>query len=251
VNKDDPFEIEKKRQKFALENRFDELEKLYQSSHASIENLNTGEFWDERIDENIDHTPPDGMTRDRIEVTYKFLPKGVRKILDIGAGYGYVEKLLSKNKDIEIFGNDISPNAIKNLKKRFKGSFKLESLYEMNYKSEAFDAIFMLEVLEHVPPSKTFGLLADIKRMLRKQGYLILSVPMNEGLETMKDNPNGHMRMYTEDLIKAELEIIGFSVLASKTLYAFNRYYKVKKIISKMLRNRWKPNNIVVLAQAI
>ena len=72
---------------------------------------------------------------------------------------------------------------------------------------------------------------------------------MNEGLEEMKDNPNGHTRMYTEDLIKAELKIAGFSVLDFKTLYAFNNYYQVKKTISKIFRNRWQPNNIVLLAQ--
>ena len=251
MNTKNPFEIEKKRQEFASESRLNELKTLYHSSYASIKNLNTGEFWDERIDERTDHIPPDGMTKDRIKTTYKFLPKGVRRVLDIGVGYGYVEKLLSKNTNIEIFGNDISPNAIKNLKKRFKGKFKLESLYEMKYKSEFFDAIFMLEVLEHVPPSKTFGLLTDIKRMLKKSGYLILSVPMNEGLEEMKDNPNGHVRMYTQALINAELEIAGYDVLSSKMLYAFNTHYVLKILISKIFKNRWKPNNIVLLAQAI
>ncbi len=73
---------------------------------------------------------------------------------------------------------------------------------------------------------------------------------MNEGLEEMKDNPNGHVRMYTQDLIKAELEIAGFNILAFKTLYAFNTHYMFKKIISKILRNKWIPNNIIVLAQA-
>ncbi len=245
------FKVEKYRHQLASLGKLSVLKTKYSRNFPSIENLNTGEFWDERIDEHTDHIPPDGMTKDRIETTYEFLPKRVRRVLDIGAGYGYVEKLLSKNTNIEIFGNDISPNAIKNLKKRFKGKFKLESLYEMKYKSEFFDAIFLLEVLEHVPPSKTFGLLADIKRMLKKSGYLILSVPMNEGLEEMIDNPNGHVRMYTHDLIKAELEIAGYDVLNSKMLYAFNTDYALKKLISKIFKNRWQPNNIVLLAQAM
>jgi TolB-like protein len=73
---------------------------------------------------------------------------------------------------------------------------------------------------------------------------------MNEGLEEMKDNPNGHLRMYTEDLITAELRLAGFKVLAVKTLFAFKNFYKVKKIIARILKNRWKPNNIIVLAQS-
>jgi 2-polyprenyl-3-methyl-5-hydroxy-6-metoxy-1,4-benzoquinol methylase len=244
------FKVEKYRHQLASLGKLNVLKTKYSRNFPSIENLNTGKFWDQRIDESVDHKPEDGMTRERVEIAYRFMPRRARVVLDIGAGYGYVERFLNKDKDIKIYGNDISRNAIQNLKKRFKGSFKLESLYKMKYKSGFFDAIFMLEVLEHVTPSKTLGLLADIKRMLKKRGYLILSVPMNEGLEEMKDNPNGHVRMYTQDLIKAELEIAGFNILAFKTLYAFNTQYMFKKIISKILRNKWIPNNIIVLAQA-
>jgi 2-polyprenyl-3-methyl-5-hydroxy-6-metoxy-1,4-benzoquinol methylase len=243
------FQLEKNRQKLAFMGELSVLNEKYKQSLPEIKNLNTSKFWDQRIDARIDHGPGDGMTRERVDIAYKFMPKRAMKVLDIGAGYGYIEKLLCINPNIEIFGNDISPNAIENLQKRFKGKFKLESLYKMKYKSEFFDAIFMLEVLEHVPPSKTFGLLADIKRMLKKRGYLILSVPMNEGLEEMKDNPNGHVRIYTQALIKAELEIADYDVLSSKMLYAFNTHYMLKKLISKISRNRWQPNNIVLLAQ--
>ena len=249
--KDKAFEVENKRQKLATNGHFSLLSKLYLPHFPSIKNLNTGEFWNERIDESVDHKPKDEITSERVEIAYRFLPKCAKVILDIGTGYGYIERLISRNNNIEIFGNDISENAIQNLRKRFAGNFKLESLYKMRYKSGFFDTVFMLEVLEHVPPSKTFSLLADIKRMLKKKGYLILSVPMNEGLEDMKDNPNGHVRMYTQALIKAELEIAGYDVLSSKMLYAFNTHYMLKKLISKIFRNRWQPNNIVLLAQAM
>jgi len=251
VKKNTAFEIEKARQAFAAKNKLFELKRFYETSLPEIRNLNTSEFWDERINEEVDHIPYDGMTDERIKIAYGFLPKNAKKVLDIGAGYGYVEKLLSKKRNIEIFGNDISENAIKNLKKRFKGSFKLESLYEMKYKPATFDAVFMLEVLEHVAPSRLFKLLADVKKILGNGGYLIASVPTNEGLEDMNGNPNGHMRMYTVDLIVAELKIAGFEVVDVKTLYAFNNLYLIKKIISKIMRNRWKPNDIIIKAKSI
>src|SRR3989304_2736452 len=89
-----------------------------------------------------------------------------------------------------------------------------------------FDAIFALEGLEHVAPSKIFN-----------------------SLEKMRNNPSGHTRTYTENLIRAELKIAGFKILKLKTLYAFKSFYGFKKISSKILRNRWKPNDIVVLAK--
>jgi 2-polyprenyl-3-methyl-5-hydroxy-6-metoxy-1,4-benzoquinol methylase len=251
VKKNTVIEIEKARQAFAAKNKLFELKRFYEASLPEIKNLNTAGFWDERIDEVVDHIPYDGMTDERIRIAYGFMPKNTRKILDIGAGYGYIEKLLSRNADIEIFGNDISENAIQNLKNRFKGSFKLESLYKMKYEHASFDVVFMLEVLEHVVPSKLFKLLADVKKILGKGGYLIASVPTNEGLEDMNSNPNGHVRMYTEDLIAAELKIAGFEVVDIKTLYAFKDLYFLKKIISKFLKNRWKPNDIIIKARSI
>ena len=47
------FEIEKKRQRLATKGKINELKKLYSPSLPEIKNLNTGKFWDERIDENM------------------------------------------------------------------------------------------------------------------------------------------------------------------------------------------------------
>ena len=251
MNRINPFKIEKLRQNLASKHKLNELKFLYNNSLPEITNLNTAHFWDEKIEKQVDYSSKDGMTKERINIAYKFMPNTARKILDIGAGYGYIERLISKNKNIQIYGNDISKNAIKNLRKRYKGNFKLESVYKMKYKYHMFDAVFMLEVLEHVPPSKTFKVLEEVKKILRKNCYLILSVPTNEGLEKMKDNPNGHVRMYTNDLIKAELMISGFKVLDIKTLYAFKNFYLIKKVISKIFKNRWKPNDIIVKAKSI
>lgn len=249
MNKKNPFRMEELRQVLASKRKFDELKLLYDKSLPEISDLNTAHFWNERIEKRVDYKPGDGMTRERINIAYKFMSNTAIKILDIGAGYGYIESLISKHKFIKIYGNDISENAIRNLKERFKGSFKQESVYKMEYERNFFDIVFMLEVLEHVPPSKTFKVLRDVKKILKKNGYLILSVPTNEGLEKMSDNPNGHVRMYTKDLIKAELEIAGFKLLDVKVLYAFKHYYYIKNLISKVFRNRWKPNDIIIKAQ--
>lgn len=249
--RNNPFRVEELRQILAARGNIDELKRMYDKSLPEILNLNTNVFWNDRIDKSMDHIPARGMTAERIKVAYDFMPKKAKKILDIGAGYGYIEKLISKNKKIEIYGNDISENAIKNLRKRFKGTFRLESLYKMKYDSNSFDIVFMLEVLEHVPPSKTFKILNSIKKFLKRNGNLIISIPTNERLESMKENPNGHVRLYTKDLITAELQIAGFKVVKIKTLIAFQNMYAFKKLVAKVLVNKWSPNDIIVVAKSI
>lgn len=245
-----PFLVERARQILASINDLNSLRKIYSPKYAEIKNLNTSSFWNNKLSKESEFEKQDGMTKDRVMTAFKFLPRNAKKALDIGAGNGFIEELLSQ-KNIKIFGNDISGVSVKNLKNKFKGQFRKESIYKMKYSRKSFDAIFALEVLEHVPPTKIFNLLKKIKEILRKKGSFIMSVPTNEGLEKMKNNPSGHTRTYTENLVRAELRIAGFKILKLKTLYAFKNFYAFKKISSKFLRNRWKPNDIVILAKII
>jgi len=246
-----PFLVERARQILASINDLETLRKTYAVKYAEIKNLNTSSFWNKKLSDKKNLEKQDGMTRDRIKTAFKFLPRSVKKVLDIGAGNGFVEELLIQDKNIKIFGNDISAAAVKKLKNKFKGEFRKESVYKMRFPKKTFDAIFALEVLEHIPPSKVFNVLNKVREILRKKGSFIVSVPTNEGLEKMKENPNGHTRTYTENLIRAELKISGFKIFKLKTFYAFKNFYAFKKISSKFLRNQWKPNDIVILAKPV
>lgn len=242
-----PFKIEKCRQILVDTNDTNALKKMYNSSLPGIKNLNTSTFWDFKLSETQYLRDQDGMTKDRVKTAFRFLPNHANKVLDVGPGQGFLEELLTRKK-IKVYGIDISPEAIKNLQDRLEGRFKKESLYKMIYSKIFFDCIFMLEVLEHIPADKTFKVLSRIKDILKRRGFLIISVPMNEGLDRIDNNPSGHTRMYTEDLIKWELEYSGFKVLRTKTLYAFSNFYLFKSLLAKIVK-RWSPNNIVVLAQ--
>jgi 2-polyprenyl-3-methyl-5-hydroxy-6-metoxy-1,4-benzoquinol methylase len=246
-----PFKIEHNRNDLAIAQRLDELKKTYTSKFPEIIDLNSQVFWNERLTIRQPLSDQDGMTQKRSRIISQLLPLSVRTLLDLGIGPGWVEELLEKRGTITFFGTDISDKTIKNVKKRFKGNFWVESIYEKHKRKEKYDAIMTLEVMEHIPPSKTFVILKKIHDLLIPNGYYVVSVPTNEGLEIMKDNPNGHVRLYTVPLICAELEIAGFKVLNIKTIYAFKNYYFIKDILAKIMRHKWKPNNIIVLAQKI
>lgn len=245
---ENPFRVENYRQILAKQSRLNSLKKTYSSSFPEIRNLNTPSFWNNKFIAIGNIQQEDGMTKDRVKTAYNFLPKTCKRVLDVGAGAGFLEEYLKDNKYLSIYANDFSDISIKKLKKHFKVNFKKQSIYAMKYPDNFFDCIFILEVLEHIPPSKILNVLRNINSMLRVKGILIVSVPMNENLEQMETNPNGHVRDYTYELIKTELEIVGFNLLESKTLYAFNNFYIIKSLLSKILRNRWKPNNVVIKA---
>jgi hypothetical protein len=84
---------------------------------------------------------------------------------------------------------------------------------------------------------------------MTKNTDLVISVPVNEKYSNTC-NPNGHMRRYSIELIKAELKIAGFKIIEIRTLIAFNKNYLLKKIIAKyILRNKWQPNVVIIKAK--
>lgn len=244
------FKVEECRQILASTNKLQELKRMYGSIFPEIKNLNTSSFWNQKLHTTISFAKQDGMTKERVITAFSYIPKTTKKILDIGAGYGFLEEVLSKNNySHEVYGFDISRKAINNLKKRFKGNFITGSIYDPPYKNNYFETICALEVLEHIPPSKIFFVLQKIKNLLRSKGIFILSIPLNEDLKFKKENPSGHLREYTKDLIMAELSLAGFRVVQYKELFAFSSLYRLKSIFQKwVFRNRWKPNDIVIKA---
>jgi 2-polyprenyl-3-methyl-5-hydroxy-6-metoxy-1,4-benzoquinol methylase len=90
-----------------------------------------------------------------------------KKILDAGCGEGIlVEKYRNKGYDIE----GIDPN--------YESEFvKPVSILKTDYKDDTFDIVLLLDVLEHISYSDQYIALKEIKRILKSDGLLIMSVP--------------------------------------------------------------------------
>lgn len=243
-----PFRVEDCRKILANSGRIDDLLKLYSPKYKEIVDNNTPDLWNTRFSEFESLDKQDGMTKDRIKTIYHLIKNKQGNLLDIGVGQGYLEELYANKSKLNIFAIDISDTVIKRLSKKYKGQFKKQSVYDMNFNNNYFDVIVILEVLEHIPPSKIFNVLKHINKLLKRGGLLIVSVPTNEGLENMSINYNAHTRDYSENLIISELHISGFNICNVKRLYSFKNYYKIKKLLVRIIKHRWHPNNIIIVA---
>lgn len=99
-------------------------------------------------------------------------------MLDIGCGGGRVTETLPYYfPGTKIFGCDISKSAITYAKKFGSGKVTYARINgkRLPYASASFDACICFDVLEHVPDAEF--LLRDIRRVLKKNGVLILIVP--------------------------------------------------------------------------
>ena len=194
------------------------------------------------------------MTKDKISKILSLIPIIDGPVLDLGLGQGYLEELAAKKKrEINIYGLDISEIVINRARKKFKGSFIVGDILNISkvFNKKKFDVILAIEVIEHISPKDIFNFLKDVRNRLNSNGIFLISTPLNEHLRKGNVNLSGHVRDYSIDILKLELEISGFKILEIHTFYAFKKFYTIKKILAKFFNKRWETNNVVIKAQKV
>lgn len=102
------------------------------------------------------------------------------KILDIGSADGVFTKvILDKSKADKVIGIDVLKSSVdwakKHWKRNKKLTFKVGDAHKLEFSANTFDAVVILEVLEHV--HKPEKVLQGVKRVLKKGGYGLFLVP--------------------------------------------------------------------------
>lgn len=248
-------ELEEMRNRLALEGKESLFEKTYfKKIKYNIEDINTPVYWDGKNKNDFQQLIKSPIYNDKLREVFKILKYKNGSVLDIGFGNGEIEKILVNTK-LHLAGIEISKRSVGKIRGIVNGDFKKASIYKIPFKNNSFDYVLALDVLEHLSDKKLFDALKEINRVTKSGGCLIVSVPLNENLIELieKDlNVNGHLRMYTPNILHMELKLSGFRILKSIDLYAFKNYYFFKKIIPNFIKNLfYKPNLNITLSQKI
>lgn len=113
----------------------------------------------------------------RYESTLPFVKDKI--VLDIASGSGYGTQMISKNAK-HVYGVDIEEKAINYAISNFNApniSFKVGSGTAIPLDNDSIDTVVTFETLEHIENSEKF--VSEIKRVLKKNGQLVLSTPNN------------------------------------------------------------------------
>ncbi len=149
-------------------------------------------------------------------------------ILDIGCHSGlFTKRIHGKLLPNKIYGVDVSKVAIGRAKKRIpSGYFQIADAQNLPFENNTFAAVFCLEVLEHVDyPQKV---LSEIKRVLKKGGYSVLLVPMDNLLFKLiwffwnlkyKVWTHTHVQSFTNSKLEDLIEEKGLKITDSKTFH--------------------------------
>ncbi len=119
-----------------------------------------------------------------LEEIDQYLPKRGR-ILDLGCGFGLFSLFFaSMQRERELVGVDFDAKRVEQARASAEKLGLTNATYHhgdvLEWESSGrFDAIYMLDVLHHVPPEAAPGLLAQLRGKLRPGGVLLLKEVAN------------------------------------------------------------------------
>jgi methionine biosynthesis protein MetW len=187
-----------------------------------------------------------------------------KKILDIGCGDGFFALQIIKTTKAEVSGIDISKEAVEVARNNGINALNCD-LNQDNicFETNSFDLVYLGEVLEHMLDPDC--VLDEIYRILKPDGYLLLSTPnlaawynrflLLFGIQpiftetsTRKNfgrvlkflgegsQPVGHLRIFTLGALKKIIKSCNFEIVHIEAMpfLPFPLIYQVDKLIGKI-----------------
>ena len=154
-------------------------------------------------------------------------------ILDFGSGSGVNLNMLKKYGLVDIHEkNKYARIAIKKKNKEIKNLYST-----LKIKKKFYDLILVADVIEHVKHPKI--LLKNLKKFLKKDGHILITVPAYQFLFNKKDENLGHYKRYNKQLLKSEL-----SEFKIKNISHFNTFLCIPIIMVTLLNKFLKKDYI-------
>lgn len=153
-------------------------------------------------------------------------------ILDFGCGTGNLLKFISQLRpDIRLHGADFSHESIRAAQETCSSieppaDLRTLSCLPTTWASGSFDAVFSLEVVEHLANPDLEAMLSEIHRLLKHGGHVVVTTPNDENLEQLHTCcPNcgstfhiwQHVRSWSKDSLTEFMSRHGFALVSAKS----------------------------------
>lgn len=154
------------------------------------------------------------------------------RICDFGAGKGHLIRHLIDLTPAEVHAVEFSPDSERAIRERFAGEPRYRGcalVRDGRTDSEArfFDHAFLCETIEHLPDAHLDSTFAELARLVKPGGFLVVSTPFNEDLadSTVYCPDCGcvfhrwqHVRSFTIASLESTIAPFGFETVACRNV---------------------------------
>lgn len=160
------------------------------------------------------------------EIVGFFLLKGRAKVLDLGCGKGVAGQIFNKKRQHEFVGVDLYKPYVKICKSSpyYEKCF-LADITQFKFKQNEYDAVLLLQVIEHLPRKKALNLL---KYVVNRANRVIVTIPNGECEqgEYEKNKYQAHKSVWSP----ADFRKLGFKVYGQGLKFVYGgKSYAVGK----------------------
>jgi SAM-dependent methyltransferase len=164
----------------------------------------------------------------------------VRNVLEIGCGHGIAREMLEHDLGIAVDGCDLNRTALEMAKPGKGRLFVYNILDQEPSLLERYDAVLLLDVIEHIDDDAAFVRAA--LRHLRPGGFVAINVPASMMLFSDYDRAAGHVRRYTANGLR---DLLGSCGVAVQGVQPWGLLMIPLLLVRKALSRRAKRGNTI------
>jgi SAM-dependent methyltransferase len=164
-------------------------------------------------------------------------PAGAGRILDAGCGTGLMLSWLRRyGKQSSVIGLDYNSLALRYSAQRGEGPLVEASIAAMPFPSNSFDLVTTFDVLDSFPVPGAAAPFAELARVLKPGGVLLVRVPAFQFLYSQHDRAVYTEHRYTARELRQRLEEQGLTV--ARTTYAMAILFPVALVWRWLTRSQ-------------
>jgi len=171
----------------------------------------------------------------RAELDRLSMPAGAR-VLDAGCGSGRTLDELRRYG--EVHGIELDPAAAQAARARGAGEVRIGRLEALPWEPGTFDLITCLDVIEHTPDDRVT--LTELRRVCRRGGWLLVTVPAYQWLWSLHDEANHHYRRYGRTTLRAAALASGWR---TERMTSFNSLLLAPAAAVRLAQRKRRPHN--------